>query len=137
MNAKTTILKYGITAAAAGLITWTTLELHGFAYLTSDAERYRLLADAFTIPGVSLIMVWLLVLVSGEGIFDGIGYALSYTVTTLLPGMGNKKAEAYADYIERKQAARAGRMSCAFLWHVGAAFMIPAAVFIVLFYGVY
>ena len=76
-------------------------------------------------------------LVSGEGIVDGIGYALAYTVTTLLPGMGNKKAEAYADYIERKQASRAGRMSCAFLWHVGAAFMIPAGVFIVLFYGVY
>lgn len=137
MNGKTALLKYGITAAAAALVSWLTLDLHGFAYVTGDADKYRILADAFTIPGVTLIMVWLLVLVSAEGIFGGIGYALTYTISTLIPGLGGKKTEAYADYLERKQANRAAKMKCSFLWHVGLAFMALAGVFIILFYRVY
>jgi hypothetical protein len=134
VNGEAAFLKYGITAAAAGLITWLVADLHGLGFAADSAVKYRVLADAFTIPGITLIMLWLLALVSMEGIFDGISYALIYTASTLFPGMGGRKNEAYADYVERKAANRGTRKGIAFLWHVGAAYMIPAIVFTVLFY---
>ncbi len=133
---KTAMIKYGITAVIAGLMAWLALDLRAFSLMTDPAEKYRALADAFTIPGMTLIMVWLLVLVSAEGIFDGIGYALTHTITTLIPGLGGKKTEAYADYLERKAVNRAGKKSSVFLLHVGLAFMAVSIVFIVLFYTV-
>lgn len=136
MNGKTAFFKYGITVLLAGLTAWLVTDLHGLAYAADSASKLRILADAFTIPGVTLVMLWILVLVSMEGLFDGIAYALSYTVSTLLPGMGGRKNEAYADYLERKAANRGSRKGISFLWHVGAAFLIPAIVFTVMFYTI-
>ena len=102
-------------------------------------EKYRMLCDAFTIPGVILILVGSLVLLSDSGAFHGIGYVLSYAKNTLLhfvvPGaLGN--TETYFDYVERKKAE--GRMkNYVFLFVAGGLSMFISFVFMFLFYQLY
>ena len=68
---KNNLLKYGITALIGALMTFTTLRSYHFAEAVTNAEKYRILSDAFTIPGVVLIMFGLLVMVSNGGFFNG------------------------------------------------------------------
>ncbi len=127
------LLKYGITAAVGGLMTWSVLSLHGYAEAATDAERYRILADAFTIPGVVLMLCWVLVWISNEGAFEGISYAFSYAFRMLIPG-GSKNPERYSDYVLRRREK--GRLrGVGFLFFTGAVFFLIALVFIALFYS--
>lgn len=132
MKTESAILKYGVTAAAASLTAWFSASVSGTA---DSAGQYRILADAFTVPGVTLVMAWLLVLVSEEGVFDGIGYALSYAFAACFPGMAGGRQEAYADYQQRRAEKHTSRRAAAFLWHVGAVFLLPAVIFTVMFYA--
>ena len=109
------------------------LDLRGFSLMTGSAERCRALADAFTVPGVTLIMLRILGEVSASGVFDGIAYALTRALLGLL-GTGGGKAEYYRDYLERKASVRSSGKGFSFLGQVGAVFMIPAAVFTVMLY---
>ena len=137
MNKKSrnNLLKYGITTFVAVLIASTVINLHGYDEAVTAADKYRILSDAFTIPGVVLMLCSLLVFVSNQGIFDGISYALRYAVRSLIPGLGHKQ-ERYSDYIERKRE-KGGIAGYAFLFHVGLVFCLIALVFIGLFYSAY
>ncbi|MBQ8150524.1 MAG: DUF3899 domain-containing protein [Clostridia bacterium] len=129
---RTFLLKYGITAALAGLLTWLTLDLHGFSRAMPKLQQYRLLCDAFTIPGLILIMIGFLVMIANAGNFLGLGYAVKHAVKMLIP-FGNKKDERYYDYYQRKQEQ--GKVSgYGFLFFTGLAFMAVAMVFFALFY---
>ena len=129
------LLKYGIAAAVGGAMCASVLSLHGYADAASDAERFRILADAFTIPGVILMLCWVLVWLSGEGAFEGISYAFSYAFRMLVPG-GAKNPERYSDYVLRRREKGALK-GVGFLFLTGAAFFAVALVFIALFYSVY
>ena len=131
-----TLIKYGITAAVGGLMVYLTLTLHGFAELPGQVDRYRVLADAFTIPGVVLMLVAALVAVANEGAFTGVSYSLTWMIRTLIPLAALKNGrESYRDYVERKRANRVKGYS--FLFFTGLAFFTVAIVFTVLFYRVY
>lgn len=132
---RTTILKYGITTFIGALMAYATISLHGFSLAVTDAEKYRILADAFTIPGVVIFLCGVLVAVSNEGIFEGVTYALSYAIKMLIPGQGANRHEKYGDYIERKRA-KGGIKGYGFLFVVGGVFLVIAVVFITLFYSV-
>lgn len=126
------LLKYGITGAVGGLMVWLTLDLHGYSRALPSLQQYRLLCDAFTIPGVILIMVGFLVMIANAGNFTGLAYAAKHAVKMLLP-FGSKKQERYYDYYQRKQEQ--GRIkSYGFLFITGLAFMAVAMVFFTLFY---
>ena len=47
-----TLIKYGVTIAVGGLMAFAVIALHGYAEAATELERCRILADAFTIPGV-------------------------------------------------------------------------------------
>lgn len=127
------LLKYGITFVIGAFMAWATIELHGYSEAASALERYRILADAFTIPGVVLMLCYVLVAVANEGAFLGISYALSYTVKMLIPGAG-KNHERFGDYAARK-TERGKIRGFGFLFFVGAAYFVVALIFIALFYG--
>lgn len=135
-KARSNLLKYGITTFVAVLIASAVINLHGYDEAMTAADKYRILSDAFTIPGVVLMLCSLLVFVSNQGIFDGISYALRYAVKSLIPGLGGQKQERYSDYIERKRE-KGGIAGYAFLFHVGLVFFLIALVFIGLFYSAY
>ncbi len=126
------MLKYGITVIVAGAIVWLVLDLHEFSRAMPLLEQYRLLCDAFTIPGIILIMLGFLVMISNAGNFLGLGYAVKHAVKMLIP-FGNKKDERYYDYYQRKQEQGKAK-GYGFLFVTGLLFMAVALVFFTLFY---
>lgn len=135
MNEKiTAVIKYGTASAAAWFAVWLALELRGFSAMMPLPEKYCALADAFTIPGVILVMMWLLVLAASEGTFDGIGYVIGCAVLALFP-IG-RKPDTYADYRERKMSGRLNAKSSVFLFETGLLFLTAACGFTALFYYV-
>ena len=125
------LLRYGITTLVGGLLTWLTLDLHGFSSTMAKLQQYRLLCDAFTIPGVILVMVGFLVMIANAGNFLGLGYAVKHAVKMLIP-FGNKKDERYYDYYQRKQQGKV--TGYGFIFVTGVLFMAVAMVFFTLFY---
>ena len=133
-NRWTVFLKYGVTILIGGLIAYAVTDFHGYGAAVTAQEKYRILCDAFTIPGVVLMLCAALVWISNEGMFTGIAYSLTHAVLSLIPlaYARNKKLEKYADYLERKNESRL--RGYGFLFFVGAGFFVIALVFLVLFY---
>lgn len=130
---KSVIKKYTITTAIGASITVLTMYLRNFATETDLAERYRILADAFSISGVVMIMVWCMVAVSTTGFFDMISYSLSSLGRALIP-FYNKERERYYDYKTRKNSERFSNYG--FILVVGVVFTSVALIFTALFYTI-
>ena len=96
-------------------------------------EWYRVICDAFTIPGLVFTMLGLLVSLSNQGALDGIGYAATVAFKMLIGAGANQ--ERYAEYLERRKANRL--KGYGFLYVVGLACLAVALVFMGLFYSQY
>lgn len=128
------LLTYGITALVGLLMLFLTLELQDFAQVTDTQEKLRILADAFTVPGVTISLFGVLVIIANDGMFYGITYVFSYAFKMLIPG-ADKHHERYGDYVARKSAS--GKVSgFGFLFAVGGVFLLVAVVLTVLYYKV-
>mgnify|MGYP003310774446 CR=1 FL=1 len=129
---KNRLLKYGITTVVTAGISVLIMYLNGLFEATDTQTCYKLLADAFTIPGVILLCIGALIWVSTDGMFDGFTYAAK-RLGSLIPFYGkNYKHERYYDYVMRKRGKRISGYG--FIPIVGAVFTAIAAVFIVLYY---
>lgn len=126
------LLKYGLTTVLALLTAWGVLATHGFSQAAEASERYRLLCDAFFVPGVLLICAGALIFVSNYGVFNGVSYSARYVARMFVPSSG-KRDESYGDYVRRR--AEKGKLTgYSFLFRVGGAFLAVALLFLVLFY---
>ena len=134
---KKNLIKYGVTVALSFGLAFL------FVYLRVDfknpaetelVEWYRILCDAFTIPGLLLLMFGCLMSLSNAGAMDGLGYAVVNGLKMLIPG-GALKMERYKEYLERRRANRV--RGYGFLYIVGAVCMAIALIFMILFYGIY
>ena len=94
-------------------------------------ERYKLLCDAFTIPGMLMILLGTLLWVSNEGAFYGVSYCLRIALFALIPGKRKDAYEKYGDYVERKQQKKVQGYS--FLFWSGLVAMAIALVFFALY----
>ena len=129
---KSILIRYGIAAGIGGLMTYLTLVLHGYGELETAVDRYRLLCDAFTIPGVILFMVGILVWIAGKGMFDSLAY-LGRSFFWLFNGA---KPVRYYDFVQEKRAKRK-KGGYGFLLLTGGVFLLVALVFLFLFYRIY
>lgn len=130
---KSNLLKYGISALVCGILVFIYVDSRDFA-VQDRMEQYRILCDAFTIPGVLAIMFALLMAISNEGFFLGLSYAVGVAMKSLVPG-GRLKIEKYYDYVERRKGKRI--IGYGFLYLVGGICMAVALVCMVLFYRLY
>lgn len=130
---KVNLLKYGICALVCGGMVYFYISVRDFA-AQSLMERYRILADAFTVPGVVSIMVGLLLAISNEGFFTGLSYCMHVTVKALIPG-GRLKIKKYKDYAEERRDKKITGYS--FLFVVGGVLLAAAILFMILFYRLY
>ncbi len=128
---KTNLVKYGGSALFVAAMAWAYVSLRDFAG-AALVDQFRYLADAFTIPGILLIMFGALLWASNEGAMDGLGYALKHTIKSLIPGGRAKEDETYAEYVERKRANKVTGYS--FLFVAGGVTMAVSLVFMVLYY---
>lgn len=127
------ILRYLITLLAAGGLLLLVLWVNDYWSATALVDKYRILADGFTVPGVILIMVTALIRLSSEGAFDGIGYAIRQGAYMLMPK--KYKHETYYDYKKSKGEKKPHGYSCMFF--VGVVFVLISIVFIILHSKVY
>ena len=101
-EAKIRLIKYTSAAAFVGIMAYFYIAARDFIGASLVVQCW-VLCDALTIPGTLLLMVGCLVWVSNLGALDGIAYALSFAVRSLIPGMRGKRDEKYADYVERRR----------------------------------
>lgn len=129
------IVKYCFAILFCVLLIWLYLSNSDFASL-SRLERYRVLCDAFTFPGLLLIMIGLLVWVSNQGALDGISYAMRGLYRAFIPGAGLRQNFVnYYDYVKNKREKRV--KGYGFLFSVGGVCLAIALVFLGLFYSLY
>ena len=126
--------KYAIAAVIGATLAVIYLTTRDFGTTEDQAERYRMLCDAFTIPGMLLIMSAALVALSNAGSFTGLGFSVGHMFRSLIPG-ASLRQESYADYLERREGKKV--KGYGFLLQVGLVFMAVALVFFFLFYRVY
>ena len=128
------IMKYLCCAAFVAVLVTAYLSPRGYDE-AAQVDKYLMLCDAFTIPGIVLIMVGALVWVSTTGFLDGLAYCIRFAIFSLIPGKRLERDEKYADYVERKSEKR--MKGYGFLFWSGIATLIVSFVFMALFYSLY
>ena len=132
---KLALAKYGISSGIALMLIWIYCSTRDL-FLQSTMERWRILCDAFTLPGVTYIMIGCLMMVANQGFFDMLSYACSKAVGMFLPGRGFvDDGEKFYDYVQRKRENRV--TGYGFLFIVGGVLMAFALLFMFLFYRLY
>ena len=132
---KLALAKYGISSGIALMLIWIYCSSRNLS-LQIPMERWRILCDAFTIPGLTYIMIGFLMMIANNGFFDMLSYACSKAVGVFLPGRGFvDDGEKYYDYVQRKRGKRVTGFG--FLFVVGCVLMAFALLFMFLFYRLY
>ena len=127
---KSKIIKYGVVSAIGLLMGYFVLNNYGFFESDDVLYRYRVLCDAFTIPGVIFIMCGALVWISQQGMFDTLSYA-----GKMIKDQFSREHEhiKYGDYVVEKREKR-NHGGFGFLVITGLAFVAISLVFFALFY---
>ena len=126
---KKLLAKYVISILVSLAVIVFVLYNRGFFATSETKNRILYLADAFTIPGVVILMVGVMTwLSSAFGLFDGLTYSLGRLARSLIPG-GNLSDEKFYDYKQRKMESR--KTDYAFLFIVGGSLLLIAIVFTV------
>ena len=133
-SAKTILIKYGCSTAFVALL--AGLYFLGQDFAGADlVNRYRIVCDAFSIPGVVLVMFGSLVWASNQGALLGVSYVVRYAVFSLIPGKRLEREERFGDYVLRKREQKV--TGYGFLFYTGLAALAVALVFMGLFYAHY
>ena len=124
------LIKYGAAVATGLLAGYGYLAGHDF-FSQALVDKYRLLSDAFMIPGFLMVAFGLLIYLANEGAFNGIGFIAQKAVGLLIPFLYKQKGETYREYVERKSSKPT--QGYGFLFFCGCAFLAVSAVFLVLY----
>lgn len=96
----TNYLIYGLIGLMIGVFYFTN-------HIPEEKADYlKVLSDSAIIPGIILLCVYCLTLVSKEGIFDGIGYGTRYIINKLIPTKKMFETKTYLDYKLEKEEKR-------------------------------
>ena len=133
-NLKVNVAKYGCCAAFVALAAVAYVASRDFSKAVV-MDQYRYLSDAFTIPGVLLIMFGGMVWVSNMGALDGLAFSLRFIAYSLIPGKRAQRSESYGDYVMRKREKQV--KGYGFLFISGLISLAISLVFVVLFYSLY
>lgn len=93
---------FGVLGLVIALIYYTT-------NIPSDktvTNYLKVLSDSCLIPGVIVLCMYVLTLVSKEGIFDGLTYSFKYVVNKFVPSRKVLEDESYYDYKKEKAEKR-------------------------------
>lgn len=133
-NTKKTVIKYLVTVGIAFVATLLVIWLRDIANEGDIQERYRILADAFCVPGAVLMCSAGIMWVAADGFFDSLAYAFRRAGGMFIPAY-KIKHETFFDYKQRKNEKRAEREDTDFwyLFFVGLGFVLVSAIFTVLY----
>ena len=131
---KVNLIKYGCCAAFVAILATAYISMRDFAGAEA-VDKYLILCDAFTVPGMLLIMFGCLLWASSLGALDGLSYVVRFAVMSLIPGKRAQRDETYGDFLERRMANRT--KGYGFLFISGLVTMAVALVFMAQFYHLY
>lgn len=124
------LLKYGICSAVCLAYAAFHCFSRGITQM-SAVDLYRTVSDGFTVPGMLCVFAGLLVWLSNEGVFNGIGYVLKYAAKSLMFFTRRGEVEKYSDYVESRKDKEITGYS--FLFVVGGICLVIAVVFVFLY----
>ena len=130
---KVKILRYLSAAAVGGAVAW----FYGTSRWQEEmelVEQYRVLCDAFSIPGIMMVLFALLFTLNNLGALDTIAYLMSFLPRMIAPGAFGEP-EQLIDYVERRREKRT--KGYGFLYVVGFIFLGIAIYYLVKFYSVF
>lgn len=130
---KVRILRCLSAAAVGGAVAW----LYGTSRWMEDmalVEQYRVLCDAFSIPGIMMVLFALLFSLNNLGALDTIAYLMSFLPRMIAPAAFGEP-EKLIDYVERRREKRT--KGYGFLYIVGFIFLGIAIFYLVKFYSVF
>ncbi len=119
------LIKYGCSVIFVALSAWGVLAGADWSQ-SGEKTLYRILSDAFFIPGALLIFSGLLIWLANEGAFDGVTWVLRNALSRLIPG-GRFQRETYPEYVERRREKNVFGYS--FLFVVGCISVAVGVVF--------
>ena len=129
---KANLIKSGIVSAVGILVVILFVSSSDFGAQTT-VDKYKILCDAFTIPGLLMLMFAAMLSISNEGGLDGVSYLVKQGFRMLtFRGISQEK---YLDYVQHRRENRL--TGYGFLYIVGAVFMAVALNFLALFYSIY
>ena len=130
---KVNLLRCLSAAAVGGAVAWLYATSRWEADMT-PVLRYRVLCDAFTIPGAMMVLFGMLMSLNNLGALDTIAYLMSFLPRIIAPGAFGEP-EKLIDYVERRREKRT--KGYGFLYIVGFLYLGIAIFFLVLFYRVF
>ena len=126
---RTRLLKYGITTVlTAAVVIYYAASRNVLSLET--IEQYHVLCDAFTLPGIFLMLFGLLMLMNDLGALDTLAYFGHYLLHTFMP-VAFGEGKSYLDFIEERRSNRKGGFG--FLFVVGGVFTAVGVVFLILY----
>ena len=129
---KANLIKSGIVTVVGILVVILFVSSSDFGAQTT-VDKYKILCDAFTIPGLLMLMFAAMLSISNEGGLDGVSYLVKQGFRMLtFRGISQEK---YLDYVQHRRENRL--TGYGFLYIVGAVFMAVALIFLALFYSIY
>lgn len=130
---KVMILRCLSAAAVGGAVAW----FYGTSRWQEEmelVEQYRVLCDAFSIPGILMVLFAMLFSLNNLGALDTIAYLMSFLPRMIAPGAFGEP-EKLIDFVENRRQKRS--KGYGFLYIVGFIFLGIAIVYLVLFYKVF
>ena len=134
---KKNLIKYGISVGISLLLAYvyiaSRVDLRNLSQV-APVDLYLIICDAFTVPGLLLLMSGLLMSISNMGALDGLSYVTGNGFKMLIPGPG-KKPESFREFLERRREKRI--RGYGFLYITGLGCTAISLIFMVLFYRLY
>ena len=128
----TTIIGYLVCFGIGALLVYIFLNNYNYAYAQTDLERYLILTNAFTIPGVVFACLGALSWVSQEGVFDSLAYASRSLIRMFRRGREHVR---YYDFvIDRREKRKEKKSKKSMLLITGLCFLLISFVFLYLYY---
>lgn len=132
-SSKVMILRCLSAAAVGCAVAW----LYGTSRWEEEMElvlRYRVLCDAFSIPGIMMVLFGMLFSLNNLGALDTIAYLMSFLPRIIAPGAFGEP-EKLIDFVENRRQKRT--KGYGFLYIVGFIFLGIAIYYLVQFYKVF
>ena len=131
-------LKYLITIAIGLVFAGSLCLTNGLVTETDPVKVYKVLADAFTVPGVLLVCVGCLQFCVSHGAFYGIQYVIhSLLVNHNWSRTRFKDKETYTEYVESKKEKAGDKATVSpYLFFVGLLFIAISIIFVIAYHNV-
>jgi hypothetical protein len=132
-----TWLKYLITALVGLIFAGTYCITNGLVTETDPVKVFKILSDAFTVPGMLLVCIGCFQFCVSHGAFYGIQYVVhSLLVNHNWSRTKFKDKETYAEYVEAKKAKAGDNAGTPYLFFVGLLFILISVVFVIAYHNV-